>query len=79
MLEPDKRRISQEVAAILEADAPVSTAEAESEGLKDSFCEYWPPAKQALEFLKKWVPEDYKKIIAKLIRAGDFVYDQLCG
>jgi len=50
MLEPEKRRISQEVAAILES-ADTQSAESlsavQAEGLQSSFCDYWPQAKKA--------------------------------
>ena len=82
MLEPEKRRISQEVAAILES-ADTQSAESlsavQAEGLQSSFCDYWPQAKKALEFLSQFVPQKYKDIIARIIKAGDFLFGQICG
>lgn len=79
MLEPEKRRISQEVAAILESAEAPSLPESGIDDLKEAFCKYWPHAKKALEFLSQFVPQKYKDILARIIKAGDWVFGQVCG
>ena len=83
MLEPERRRISQEVAAILETgDAhamEAAPAEQEFVDLKEIFCKHWQIVKDVLQFLSQFFPQKWKDRIAAIIKAGDFIFGQVCG
>ena len=81
----DKRRIEEEVAAaVAEAeragpDTTDATAEALSiPDLQRLFCENWPKAKAALEFVIRFLPEKYKRYVRIVIVAGDKLHELIC-
>ena len=43
-------------------------------GAKDIFCQYWPKAKELLEFLKTILPNPAPALIAAVIKIGDIAF-----
>lgn len=81
----ERRRIEEEVAAaVTEAErggAERTAAAAEAlaiPDLQEFFCENWPKAKAALEFVIRFLPEKYKRYGQIVIVAGDKLHDLIC-
>ena len=62
---------------LIEARGPAAVAAADIQGVKKTFCELWPTAKQGLEILKTIIPGG-GLVVGMVIAIGDGAHKAFC-